>query len=253
MKKSLFIALALVAMLSSCVVSKKNYDSLMADYTELRENHLGLQEEYASQNEELSDILNSLAEVSGQTTSLKLNVEQGSANADQAADIQEQITIIKEKLDSLDALQEKAKKTNAYLQKTIKNLKEVVASQEEEITNLKAEIEAKDQTIQHQAAEIKEKSGKIEEQAADIEAKNEELKKLVAKQTQMIFNAGTVLEDIGDSAPEVSWKKNKQKMANMRLTLYNEAMTNYKQAQSQGHSEAAARIAALEEKIAALK
>ena len=240
-------------MLSSCVVSKKNYDSLMADYTELRDNHLGLQEEYAAQNNELSDILNSLAEVSGKTNSLKLSVENKTADMDQASDIQEQITFIKEKLDSLDALQEKAKKTNAYLQKTIKNLKEVVAAQEKEITDLKTQIAEKDETIKSQAAEIKQQSGKISEQAADIEAKNEELKNLVDKQVNMIFNAGTVLEEIGDSAPEVSWKKNKQKVANMRLSIYNEALDNYKQALSQGHSGAAERITALEAKIAALK
>ena len=253
MKKLLILSLAAAVLLTSCVVSKKNYDELMADYTELKDNHLGLQEEYAAQNNELSDILNSLAEVSGKTNSLKLSVENQTAQMDQASDIQEQITFIKEKLDSLDALQEKSRKTNAYLQKTIKNLKEVVAAQEAEITNLKEEIAQKDQTIQSQAADIKMKSEKIDEQAADIEAKNEELNKLVAKQVQMIYNAGVVLEEIGDSAPEVSWKKNKQKVANMRLSIYNEALANYRQALSQGHSEAGARITALEEKIASIK
>ena len=252
MKKIIILSLTAAVLLTSCVVSKKNDDELLADYTELKDNHLGLQEEYAAQNNELSDILNSLAEVSGKTNSLKLSVENQTAQMDQASDIEEQITFIKEKLDSLDALQEKAKKTNAYLQKTIKNLKEVVAAQEAEITNLKEEIAQKDETIQSQAADIKAKSEKINEQAADIEAKNEELNKLVAKQVQMIYNAGVVLEEIGDSAPEVSWKKNKQKVANMRLSIYNEALANYRQAQSQGHSEAEARISALEAKIAAL-
>ena len=130
------------------------------------------------------------------------------------------------------------------------SLKKVIAEKEAEIEQLKEEIRRKDETITAQHATIEEQSGTIESQNATIAGQQENLRALLAEQAQMLFQAGVDFENLGDEAPEVSLKKNKQKMANFQDNMYQKAIVYYKQAQAAGYPEAAFRISQVEEKLA---
>lgn len=247
--------LALTAALTvSCfdngeTVSKKKYDALDAAYKELKADHQKVQDDYVKSNEELSAILEELAEVSSKTTSLKADVEKGRARMTQAEQIGSRITTLKERIAQLEQEVKLDNASNKALKETIKQMTDLVDKQEQELAGLKEEIVHKNKTISAQKDTIESRNKTIASQKSLIEEQNEELQRTVAKQAMMLFQAGVDLEELADQSPEVKWKKNKEKVANMQQSIYKKALEYYRAAEAQGYTPATARIASLKAKM----
>ena len=230
-------------------VSKREYDALDKAYKELRDDHKKTQGDYIKNNEEMTAILAELAAVTGKTSSLKSDVEKGKARLTQAEQISDRITALKERLAKLEKEAAVNNSSNKTLKENVKQLMALTEKQEQEISTLKDEILQRDQTISSQKDTIARRDRTISSQKDVIEQQNEQLQQTVARQAVLIFQAAVDLEELGDQAPEVKWKKNKEKVEHLQETIYQKALEYYKQAESQGYTPASARIPALEEKI----
>lgn len=227
-------------------VSKQEYDDLLKEYEDLQASSKSIREQHAAQAQAVDKILQQLNQISGSTVTLRSDMEHGTAEMTQVEQIESGLDNIKEQMEEL----EKLTKSNKQLKGMVASLKKVIAQKEAEIEELKAEIRRKDETISRQHQTITEQSGTIESQNVTISAQQENLRALLAEQAQMLFQAGVDFEELGDEAPEVSLRKNKQKMANFQDNMYQKAIVYYRQAQSAGYPEAAYRISQVEEKLA---
>ena len=227
-------------------VSREDYDALQKEYEDLQAGSRAIREQHAAQAQAIDHILQQLSQISGSTVTLRTDVEQGTAEMTQVEQIESGLVNIKAQMDELEALT----KNNRQLKGIVGSLKKVIAEKEAEIEQLKEEIRRKDETITAQHATIREQSGTIESQNATIAGQQENLRALLAEQAQMLFQAGVDFENLGDETPEVSLKKNRQKIANFQETMYQKAIVYYRQAQSAGYPEAAYRISQVEEKLA---
>jgi chromosome segregation ATPase len=241
--------LAAVLLASACVntgtVSQAEYDQLLQEYADLQAGAEATRAEYAAQAAAMESILQELSQISGKTVTLRTDVEQGTARLTQVEQIQDSIDSIKEKLDRLE-------KEGAQYKKTILSLRKVITEKEAEIEQLKAEIEARDATISEQHQTIASQQEAIQTQNETIIAQRENLRAAVEEQAQMLFQAGVDFEDLGDNAPQMSWRKNKEKMKDLTRDMYEKAITYYRMAQETGYPEAAYRISQVEEKMANL-
>jgi len=226
-------------------VSKASYDKLLSEYTELSESAEATRAEYAAQAAAVDNILQELSRISGSTVTLRTDVEQGTARLTQVEQIQESIDGIKGKLDLLE-------KEGAQYRKTVLSLRKVITEKEAEIARLKAEIEARDMTISEQHKTISAQNETLQSQSETISVQRENLRAAVQEQAQMLFQAGVDFEDLGDSAPEVRRRKDREKVKDLSREMYQKAIVYYRMAQETGYPEAAYRISQVEEKIAAL-
>ncbi len=227
-------------------VSREEYDHVVKEYEELQTASKAIREEYATQAKAVDRILQQLSQISGSTVTLRSDLEHGTAEMTQVEKIESGLDKIKDQMEELDALS----KNNKQLKGVISSLKKVIQEKEKEIEQLKEEIRKKDQTITEQGLTIERQSGTIASQEATIGTQQENLRALLAEQAQMLFQAGVDFEELGDDAPEVSLRKNKQKMANFQDNMYQKAILYYKQAEAAGYPEAAHRISQVEEKLA---
>lgn len=189
-------------------------------------------------NQDLSRILDEVAVVSGQTTLLRNNVENGSAKITQAEQIEAHIKSINKKLNDLEKKSSKLNET----QNTIKQLKLIIKEQVNEIAALKQDIEKKDQKIRSQRDTIVDMDQTIIRQ-------RDELKRTVAHQAELLYQAGADLEKIGDDMPEVTRKKNQIKVGAHTRTIYQCALHYYEQAYAGGYAPANQRIQQIKDKI----
>lgn len=251
--KIILASMSAIVLAASCTsgnyVSKAEYDELKSEYRAIRQNLDETQQKYIDQNAEMSRIVEQMASITGKTNSLRVNVENGSARVTQAEKIQNSIEDVKYKLVMLERAT--AKKDKEF-REVVENLKKVINSQEAEIVSLKNTIAAKDARILEQKDTIKIQDDKIQQQFATIMKQQAELEKTVARQAELLFNAGVDLEELGDAAPEVSWKKNKEKMELMTLSIYKQALFYYEQAKAAGYNDKEDRLGGLQSKIAAI-
>lgn len=239
------VALLASACLNSGTVSQAEYDQLLQEYSDLQAGAEATRAEYAAQAAAVDAILQELSQISGKTVNLRTDIELGTAQLTQVEQIQDSIDSIKDKLDQLE-------KEGAQYKKTILSLRKVITEKEEEIELLKAEIEARDATISEQHQTIASQQEAIQTQHETIATQRENLRAAVQEQAQMLFQAGVDFEDLGDSAPQMSWRKNKEKMKDLTREMYEKAITYYRMAQETGYPEAAYRISQVEEKMAKL-
>lgn len=244
---SLLIALLLASacLNQSGMVSQAEYDQLVQEYADLQAGAEATRAEYAAQAAAVEGILQELSQISGRTVTLRTDVEMGTARLTQVEQIQENIDSIKDKLDRLE-------KENSQYKKTILSLRKVITEKEEEIAQLKAEIEARDLTISEQHQTIASQQEAIQTQHETIATQRENLRAAVQEQAQMLFQAGVDFEDLGDNAPEMRWRRDKEKVKEQTLELYQKAILYYRMAQETGYPEAAYRITQVEEKMAKL-
>ena len=186
-----------------------------------------------------------LSAITGRTNSLRLDIESGTAQITEADEIQGNIDEIKKKLDDLEKMAAKDKAN----QKLIGSLRKTIEEKESEIAELKQEILQKDETIRQQGKTIEEQEGTIGQQKETISLQEEQLRKKVAEQAKMLLEAGKDFEALADSSPDVSWKKNKRKVDDWTLEMYNKALTYYLNARDAGNGEAAPLIEGVKEKI----
>ena len=247
LKIASFVAAALLApaCLNTGTVSQAEYDQLLQEYSDLQAGAEATRAEYAAQAAAVDAILQELSQISGKTVNLRTDIELGTARLTQVEQIQDSIDSIKDKLDQLE-------KEGAQYKKTILSLRKVITEKEEEIELLKAEIEARDATISEQHQTIASQQEAIQTQHETIATQRENLRAAVQEQAQMLFQAGVDFEDLGDNAPQMSWRKNKEKMKDLTREMYEKAITYYRMAQETGYPEAAYRISQVEEKMAKL-
>lgn len=226
------------------VTDSPEVEDLKNELAELRKSDSELKQKYIEQNMEMSMILNELASITGMTSDLRIDVEKGAARLTQAEQISKNIERIKTKIAALEKSFAAIGGKNKEFQKMIDGLNKVIEEQEAQINVLKLEIEAKDQTIQYQRDTINMQVKTIEKQMLELE-------RTVAHQAELLYKAGQDLENIGDQTPEVSWKKNKEKVDAMRQNLYRQALEYYRQAYAAGYEPAKAKTASILSKIQA--
>ena len=229
-------------------VPKEDYDAVVNAYNDLKISAEATRDSYIEQATAVDNILQELSQVSGSTAVLRTDVEQGTARLNQVEMIENSIDEIKSKLSRLEQLS----KDNAQFKKLVSSLKTAIAEKEKEIEGLKAEIQSKDRTINEQNEMISAQHGTIAQQNETISAQQENLAKAVREQARMLFQAGEDFEELGDESPTVSRRKDKAKVKSLTLEMYEKALLYYSKAQETGYPDAAARIAAVKEKMARL-
>jgi len=246
----IIISMAAASMMAvSCfnfggVSSNEEVADLKNELAESKEANKALQEQYIEQNKELTNILNELAVVTGKTANLRVEVENGSARLTQAEQISGSIDKIKARIAALEKSNAAMAGKNKEFTKMIEGFNKVIEEQENQIVSLKKEIEGKDVTIKAQKDTINVQNNTIMEQKKELERK-------VAEQAKLLCEAGIMLEEIADNAPEVSWKKNKEKVGNMVQDMYKKALLYYRKSYEAGYEPAGEHISIINSKIAA--
>ena len=252
--RALPIILVAAALATACefhsgtTVPKEEYDAVVNAYNELKVSAEATRDSYIESATAVDNILQELSQISGSTAVLRTDVEQGTARLNQVEMIENSISDIKGKLSQLERLTQ----DNAQYKKLVSSLKTVISEKEKEIEDLKAEIQAKDRTISEQNEEITAQRGTIVMQNETITAQQENLEKAVREQARMLYQAGVDFEELGDESPTVSRRKDKAKVKSLTLEMYEKAVLYYSKAQETGYPDAAARIAAVKEKMATL-
>ena len=229
-------------------VPKEDYDAVVQAYEDLRTSAEATRDSYIEQAAAVDNILQELSQISGSTAVLRTDVEQGTARLNQVEMIENSIGELKQKLSRLDKLTA----DNAQYKKVVASLKTVISEKEKEIEGLRAEIQAKDRTITEQSEQITAQHGTIAQQKETITAQQENLAEAVREQARMLFQAGEDFERLGDESPVVSRRKDKAKVRDLTREMYGKALLYYAKARDTGYAEAAARIDAVREKMAAL-
>jgi chromosome segregation ATPase len=242
------ILLASCEFRSGNTVPKEDYDAVVNAYNDLKVSAEATRDSYIESATAVDNILQELSQISGSTAVLRTDVEQGTARLNQVEMIENSIDDIKAKLSRLEQLS----KDNAQFKKLVSSLKTAIAEKEKEIEVLKAEIQSKDRTINEQNEMISAQHGTIAQQNETISAQQENLAKAVREQARMLFQAGEDFEELGDESPTVSRRKDKAKVKSLTLEMYEKALLYYSKAQETGYPDAAARIAAVKEKMARL-
>ena len=254
LRTHMLVALAAAALMAAAcdfTDSDRQIEDLKKELKELKESNSALRQSYIDQNEDISRILEEIVTVTGRTASLRSDVESGSAEIAQAEQISESIRQIRRRIDELESAYSQVSAKNKEFKRMIDGFKKVISEQEDQIQLLKDEIKAKDLTIAEQEVTIQKHEVTISAQDETIRRQNEELQATVAKQARMLYEAGMQLEEIADNAPEVSWKKNKEKVDVMTQDIYRKARLYYQQAYEAGYEPALAAISAIQAKIQA--
>lgn len=194
------------------------------------------------QNQELSNVLEELVAIAGSTSALKVDVENGSAEISRTRQIERSLDAVRDRILALERSNSANARKNREYQKVIDNFKRIVEEQKTEIENLKVVIAAKDKTIASQKQTI-------DTQSATIASREAELEALLASSAKALYDAGCDLEELGDSAPEVTWKKNKEKVKAMSASIYEQALSYYKKALEAGYAPASERIVIVQSKL----
>ena len=255
MRTQPIILLALAALLATGCrftmgdnVPKEEYDAVVQAYNDLKTSAEATRDSYIEQAEAVDNILQELTQISGSTAVLRTDLEQGTARLNQVEMIENSIGDIKQKLARLDKLTAE----NAQYRKVVSSLKTVIAEKEKEIEGLRAELQAKDRTITEQNEKISAQHGTITLQNEQISAQQANLAEAVREQARMLYQAGQDFEQLGDESPTVSRRKDKAKVKNLTLEMYEKALLYYAKARDTGYPEAVSRIEAVREKMAAL-
>lgn len=160
----------------------------------------------------------------------------------QADQISRSITEIKAKIAALEKSASVLSGKNKNFERMIDGFNKVIQEQEQQIFVLRQEIQTKDQRIREQ-------SDTISLQLQIITEQKEDLERTVARQAKLLYDAGAELEEVADNAPEVSWRKNKAKVANMQQSIYKSALIYYEKAWEAGYEGAEAAVNSIREKI----
>lgn len=252
-KTSAVIALT-VMIVASCgdkspYVKRSELEQSESEKAELKMSLEELQSSYEKQNEDLSKILNELSVISRKTAHIQLNVEGVPQEVDQVELISSDIEAVKKRIDDLEKEANRARKLDkklAIATETINELKETISIQESRIAELNEKISSQDATILAQKNTISAKDSEIASQA-------DELRKTIALQVEMIYQAGVAFEDIADNGDfKVTGRKNKTSVNEYRKSIYVRAIEYYKTALSEGHNLAQERLEGAQAKILAL-
>lgn len=247
-KNVLILVILMTACNSNDTVPRAQYDEIVAEYQELKEVAVATQVSYIRQSEQVDSILYALSQISGQTSEIRLDIENGTSKLTQVQQIEANIDDIKERIKNLEEIAE----DNIGLKKIISSLKMVVEEKDEEIKQLRKQIDEKDRKIIERDATIVKQSGTINTQMQTILEQKTRLEQAVEKQAIMLYNAGVAFESLGDDTPEVKRKKDRAKVENLTKEMYDNALMYYTEAFQTGYQDAAPRMAAVKRKLSLL-
>lgn len=237
----------IILVLTGCghfVVPKEKYEDVLCEYNELKQSVEDAQNSNVQQAVELNYALNELAKISGATEIVLSDIERGSASLCQAERISKSIEAIKNRIEDLES-----RANDKTYARMVRNLKAIVQEKEKEIEGLKLIIQEQQGTIAAQEGAIHEQNDKINEQLRTISAQADQLKAKVAQQAALLNQAGRDFEDMGDDIPDVSWKKNKNKVESWAASMYSMAIEYYKRAQEYGHQQSTNDIQRVQKKL----
>lgn len=251
-----FGALLLVASSCNMFVKRDALESSQAETREARKALEQTQKNYAEQNEELCSILGELTELSRQTSVLQLQEDEGGERRlTQADQIDQKLTLLKERIEQLEKDAARARKLNkdlAIAAKTIASLRETVENQQNEINTLRSTLVEREETIAVQSSVISDQKDSLLRQESTIERQSQDLEATLRQQTELIFQAGLEFEKLGDEADsrlDVFGRKDKGKVKEFKRAIYSKAFEYYRVAASQDHESALQRAKAVQEKI----
>lgn len=222
-------------------VPEEQYNALKEKYQELQDNQAALRDNFMDQASEMEKIFQELSSISGKTSALRLDVESGTAQVKQAEQIQTNIEAIRKRIEKLEKLA--SDKTYVNM---VKELKGVLEQKEQEIETLKGEIELRDETI-------KQHEGTIAEQDNTINLQKIALQQKVNEQAKALYDAGVDFEELADDAPEVTRNKNKEKINEWALSMYEKAFIYYSKAELSGYAPASLKLEKVEAKMNAIR
>lgn len=239
-------------------VTREALETAQSETRDAKQALQSVQENYARQNRELSSILAELTELSCQTSSLQLDMENGGRQLTQAEKIDGNLEAIRDRIDRLEKEAERARKLDkdmALSVQTIKKLRTTVANQQKEIDNLRSAISDRDATISRQNAVIAVQKDTISEQLQRILRQKAELKRSLDQQTEMVYQAGCEFERLGDEGDQtlnVTGRKDKEMVRAYKKAIYEKASQFYHTAADMEHSAAKGRCEVISYKISSL-
>ena len=244
------ILAALCAGIASCdlfqnqeeTVSRKDYDELMNEFQGLREAHGDLEQQMLSQAQTINQTLQSLAEVSSSTITLRQDVESGGGQITQAERIQGKIEEMKRVIAELEKSKKAASKLTKELKATIQNLKTVIEEKEREIIVLKDEILSRDAVIEKQGKTIEKQGKTIQEQYEQLLKSEKDLKAAVERQAEMIYEAAKRFEKISEMDVSVHGARDRAALATFLEEIKSVAKEYYHSAAERGNPQAKERI-----------
>ena len=223
-------------------VSESVVEDLRQELKEMKEDKDILQQQYMDQNKQMTQILEELAAISGRTADLRMDLESGNAKMTQADQIEGSIDAIKAKIRALEKSNSVMSGKNREFTKMIEGFNKVIEEQEQQISTLKREIAGKEVVIKAQ-------KDTIDSQYQTILDQKGQLERTVAQQAKMLCEAGEILESIGDNAPVVTWRRNKEKVTAHAQEVYREARRYYRMSLDAGYAPAQERLDAIDAKI----
>jgi len=225
------ILFVLTGLLWSCGgVSQKDYDELKDENKLLKESLDATHTSVLNQAATINKTLSELAEISGNTMELRVDVEKGIARVKQADRISSNIKAIKSRIASL----EKQVGNDSAYKKIVANLKTIVKEKEAEINSLKKIIESQNITIIEQDSTINQQQQAIEQQGLLLSNQQEQLRKAVKIQAHLLYQAASEFEQFAKEVPDVSRKKNQKKVNEWAITMLSRSLLYYQESQKYG-------------------
>ena len=222
-------------------VSQKDYDELKDENKLLKESLDATHTSVLNQAATINKTLSELAEISGNTLILRGDIENGTARVTQAEKLSTNIKVIKNRI---AALEKQIGNDKAY-KKIVSNLKTIIKEKEAEINSLKVIIENQNTTITEQKSTI-------EQQGLQISNQQEQLHQAVKAQASLLYQAASEFEQFADDVPDVSRKKNKEKVNEWAISMLSRSLLYYQESQKYG-IDASSAISRVQRKIATLR
>lgn len=160
-------------------VSRAKYDELLEQYEQLSANSEGVKQKNSELSREISIILSELNDISGKTSNLQRNVENGRNKENQRSvdQIRDALQIVRKKLNAVKTnaknnggLTSQTKKLIENMQQTINineqeiaRLNDIVHQKEEEIENLGNKLSTANDNLNHTSSRLKETEDKLQE------------------------------------------------------------------------------------------
>ena len=247
--KGFFIAVFSVSAVALCtgcdegepiVVSREKYNELLQEYNNLKQNSIETIEANEKARITLNNIMSELNTLSGNTSSLSINVETGNANDNKstAERISKSINDIKKRLNAIPT-----DRLDKNTLETIKNLRKTIQLNEQEIKRLKTIITEKEIQIKELDSELTNTNELLEHALLEINNSDKE---------QWMF-MGDELVRVADLLPNVKGHGNMKNIKKVKLIVLQRAIEAYKKAQLLGDINAASKIRATEKKYRVVK
>lgn len=255
--KVIVLLLTTIVVVSCNRPSQEAYDDLMRDNQQLKQKLEATQTKSFEQAEAMSQAMEELAKISGRTLILRMDVENGRGRMRDVEQMSFQLNAVKEKLNQLEKLAEQGEAQR----KMVRELRKMIVDKEKEIANLKQLIKDKDKQIKEQQQTIEKQHNTIatqkkesSQQATTILMQEFQLQELVNKQAVLLRDAGREFESLANDVPDhIVGKKNKQKIDDWRISMYETALDYFYEAQSSGILNTKSDITRVRGKIYQLK